>query len=148
MKNVSFLISIILFAAVLSLTTSCSNKGTDAPATAEDSAASKGVGPVSELKLAALSPDMARKGQELFKAKCSACHKIEEKYVGPALKGVTKRRQPEWIMNMILNPAEMTQKDPIAKALFAEILVQMTFQNVTQDDARMILEFFRENDSK
>ena len=74
-----------------------------------------------------------RKGKTLFEAKCSACHKAEERYVGPALKGVTTRRSAEWIMNMILNPAEMLEKDATAKELLAEYMTQMTFQNVTQD---------------
>lgn len=152
MKNSSFSISIAIFIATVTqfvFMNGCtkSDEGKEA-ATAENSAASKGIGPVSEIKLAALSPEMARKGQDIFKAKCSACHKIEEKFVGPALKGVTTRRQPEWIMNMILNPAEMVQKDPIAKELLAEFLTQMSFQNVTQDEARLILEYFREIDSK
>ena len=63
--------------------------------------------------------------------------------VGPPLKDVTKRRRPEWIMNQILNPLEMTQKDKVSKELFAQYLIQMTFQDVTQDDARALLEYMR-----
>jgi hypothetical protein len=68
--------------------------------------------------------------------------------VGPPLAGVTERRSPEWIMNMILNPVEMTQKDPAAMELYATYLVQMTFQNVSQDETREILEYFRQMDNK
>jgi hypothetical protein len=71
---------------------------------------------------------------------------MDEKVVGPALGGVTKRRTPEWIMNMILNPEEMTKQDPTAQALLAEHLTQMTFQNVTEKEARAILEYFRKTD--
>ena len=46
-------------------------------------------------------------------------------------------------MNMILNPVEMVTKHPEAKKMFAQYPTQMTFQNVTQDDARMMLEYFR-----
>jgi hypothetical protein len=46
-------------------------------------------------------------------------------------------------MNMILNPLEMTQKDQVAQDLFAEYLVQMTFQNVDEAEARKLLEYFR-----
>ena len=49
-------------------------------------------------------------------------------------------------MNMILNPQQMTQENPTAKELFATYLIQMTFQDVSQDDARAILEYFRAND--
>lgn len=105
-----------------------------------------GIGPVSEVKLVSIDKNLVAKGEQLFTAKCSACHKISERLVGPPLKGVTQRRKPEWIMNMILNPQQMTQENPTAKELFATYLVQMTFQDVTQDDARAILEFFRSND--
>ena len=49
-------------------------------------------------------------------------------------------------MNMILNPTEMTQKDPTAKELLATHLTQMTNQNVTQEDARKLLEYLRKID--
>lgn len=109
-------------------------------------AANKGVGPITSVTLDAVNADLAGKGKTLFEAKCSACHKVEERYVGPALKGVTTRRSAEWIMNMILNPAEMLEKDATAKELLAEYMTQMTFQNVTQDEARQLLEYFRQND--
>lgn len=103
----------------------------------------KGVGPVSSLTLESLNLATAKEGKALFEAKCSACHKMAERYVGPGLADVTKRRAPEWIMNMILNPAEMTQKDPTAQGLLGEYMVQMTFQNVSEAEARKILEYFR-----
>lgn len=108
----------------------------------------KGIGPVTSITLAALDEAKAKQGEELFTAKCSACHKIDEKYVGPALKGITQRRTPEWIMNMILNPTEMTEKDPIAKQLLAEFLSPMANQNVTEEEAGKLLEYFRSVDSK
>lgn len=113
---------------------------------AAPAASAKGIGPVTDLKIEGFSAELAGKGKAAFDAKCAACHKIEERYVGPALKGVTQRRAPEWIMNMIMNPVEMTQKDPQAQALLAEFLTQMTFQNVSQDETRAILEYFRQND--
>ena len=54
-----------------------------------------GIGPVSSVQIAAgIDEGMAKKGADLFEAKCSACHKWEEKVVGPALQGVTTRRKP------------------------------------------------------
>ena len=109
-----------------------------------------GIGPVDKVEISATIDDgMVTKGKQIFETKCLSCHKINEKFVGPALIGVTKRRKPEWIMNQILNPEEMTKKDEVAKRLFHEYnMTQMTFQNVTQDDARAILEYFRKNDSE
>ena len=113
-----------------------------------DTLADKEIGPVQSLQLSAINPALAEKGKTIFTTKCASCHKFDQKYVGPPLYGVTKRRAPEWIMNQMLNPDKMIKEDPISKALFAKYLVPMTFQNVTQDDARALLEYLRETDSK
>jgi cytochrome c551/c552 len=103
-----------------------------------------GVGPVKdEMKLASVDVSIAAKGKSIFDTKCVSCHKFDSRLVGPPLKDVTKRRRPEWIMNQILNPTEMIAKDPVAKELFAQYLVPMTFQDISHDDARVILEYFR-----
>lgn len=107
--------------------------------------ASKGVGPIHSVELGALDPALAAEGETFFSGTCSACHKLDQRYVGPALAGVTKRRSPEWIMNMILNPAEMTQKDPTAKELLGEYMTQMSVI-ATREDARAVLEYFRKQD--
>lgn len=110
---------------------------------------SKGIGKFTDVKLEAIDPAMAAKGEAVFNAKCSACHKVtDQKLVGPGLLGVTKRRTPEWIMNQITNPVEMEAKDPVGKALLAKHLTQMTFQDVNDEQTRQILEYFRQNDSK
>lgn len=104
----------------------------------------KGVGPISEVKLdTEINQQMAQEGQVVFEQYCTACHKIDERFVGPPLKEVTSRRSPEWIMNMILNPEVMVKEDPIAKQLLAEYLSPMANQNLTEEQARSILEYFR-----
>ena len=80
----------------------------------------KGIGPIKSLTLDAIDEAMVAKGKEIYKINCTACHKIKKRYIGPALNGVTKRRSPEWIMNMILNADEMLKNDPVAKALITE----------------------------
>lgn len=103
-----------------------------------------GIGPVKdELKLAPVDNNLVTKGKQIFDTKCISCHKFDSRLVGPPLKDVTKRRRPEWIMNQILNPAEMIEKDKVAKELFTQYMVPMTFQDVTIDDSRAILEYFR-----
>ena len=45
---------------------------------------------------------------------------------------------------MIINPSEMLKKDPTARALLKEFNgVLMTEQQVTEEEARKILEYFR-----
>lgn len=147
MKNrftqVVMLLSALFFIAASG---ACSKKESSPEAAAPQN--SKGIGPVQSITVGALDPATAAKGEQIFKSKCAACHKMDERYVGPALKGITGRRAPEWIMNMILNPQEMTQKDPVAKELLATYFTQMTFQNVSQEESRSILEYFRQIDGK
>ena len=103
----------------------------------------KGIGPIKSLTLGEIDTAMVEKGKASFELKCSACHKIEKRFVGPPMKGVLARRTPEWIMNMILNPDVMVQKNEQAKALLAEYLAPMANQNLTEEEARSILEYFR-----
>lgn len=103
-----------------------------------------GIGPIKE-KLTLGEIDLARasKGEKAFNEKCASCHKLDEKYVGPAQRDITSRRSPEYIVNMIMNPDEMSKKHPEAKKLLAEYMTQMPFQNVTKEEALDILEYFR-----
>lgn len=109
----------------------------------------KGVGPVQDLKLEAkLDEKMIATGKKVFEGNCTACHKMDERYVGPALKGVTQRRSPEWIMNMILNTSKMLEEDDTAKELLGEYMTQMASVTITKDQTRAILEYFRSIDAK
>ena len=113
-------------------------------AVSSDPKANKGIGPISSVTLGEIDPALASEGEVIFKAKCTACHKISKKFIGPALQGVTERRSPEWIMNMALNPEEMVQKDPIAQQLLIEFNgAPMANQNLTEEEARALLEYLR-----
>ena len=103
----------------------------------------KGIGPIDEVELGPVDNAMAAEGEKIFQEYCSACHKVEERYIGPPLKEVTARRSPEWIMNMIMNPEQMVKEDPIAKELLKEYLSPMANQNISEEQARKILEYFR-----
>lgn len=88
-------------------------------------------------------------GKGVYDLKCQSCHKLtDEKLVGPGWKGVTQRRKPEWILNMITNVDMMLEKDPEAQKLLEECLVRMPNQNLTLDEARKVLEFQRSNDGE
>ena len=119
----------------------------DAPevADANDPMSNKGIGPVKSLVIPeTIDQAMADKGEAIYEAKCTACHKPTEKFIGPAQKGLLDRRSPEWAMNMILNPEEMTQNDPIAKQLLIEANgAPMANQNLTEEEARQVLEYIR-----
>lgn len=115
------------------------------PASKKIDLANKGIGPISSLKLPPeIDQTMATHGADVFKKMCTACHRPGKKFIGPAPTNILQRRSPEWVMNMILNPEEMTQKDPLAKALLIEFNGSpMANQNLSQEDARAVLEYFR-----
>jgi mono/diheme cytochrome c family protein len=105
----------------------------------------KGVGPITSVELGAdIDQAMATQGADVFKKMCTACHRPDKKFIGPAPTGILERRSPEWVMNMILNPEEMVQKDALAKELLIEFNGSpMANQNLTEEEARAVLEYFR-----
>lgn len=103
-----------------------------------------GIGPVKEpIELGAIDAAMAATGKAVFEAKCTACHKMDTLYIGPALGEVTARRSGAFIMNMILNPQEMVERHPVGKQMLAERMTFMANQNLTRDEARAVLEYLR-----
>ncbi|MFD0796396.1 c-type cytochrome [Maribacter chungangensis] len=105
----------------------------------------KGVGQIKEITLdPVIDQEMAAAGAELFKSNCTACHKLDKRFIGPSPVGIMKRRSPEWIMNMILDPQLMTSEDRCAKDLLIEFNgAAMANQNLTVDEVRSILEYYR-----
>lgn len=96
-----------------------------------------------------LEHDWVISGQGIYEIKCQGCHKLtDERLVGPGWKDVTKRRKPEWIINMITNVDMMLEKDPEAQKLLEQCLVRMPNQNISKPEAREILEFMRSNDGE
>jgi hypothetical protein len=88
-------------------------------------------------------------GKTVYETKCLPCHKLtEDKLVGPGWAGVTKRRTPVWIMNMICNTDMMLAQDAEAQKQLEMCLVRMPNQNVSVEDARKIVEFMRKNDGE
>ncbi len=110
----------------------------------------KGIGPINSVTIGdGIDDAMATHGEDVFKKMCSACHKMDKKFIGPKIADVTNRRAPEWIMNMIINPEEMIAKDPIAKQLLIESnMAVMADQNISEEEARAILEYFRKYDAQ
>lgn len=104
-----------------------------------------GVGPIKDLEFPAdIDTEMAARGETKFNSICVACHMVDQRMIGPAMKGVYERRSPAWVMNMILNPDGMLREDPIAKALLKEYNnAIMLNQNLTEEEARDVAEYLR-----
>lgn len=122
------------------------NKSKDVtPASQRIDLTNKGIGSIESITLGSeIDQVMATHGQEVYVKMCTACHKPDKKFIGPSPTGILERRTPEWVMNMILNPEEMVQNDPLAKDLLMEFNgAPMANQNLTEEEARAVLEYFR-----
>ncbi|MGE5520873.1 MAG: c-type cytochrome [Candidatus Dadabacteria bacterium] len=152
-------IPFLIGSMVILISASCGNNSnksneskneTGSTTTTDEGTNPKGIGKYTNVQLThPLDEKMVAEGENVYKVKCSSCHKLtNEKLVGPGWKGVTDRRTPEWIMNFVTNTEEMIEKDTAAQNLLEVCLVKMPNQNLQEADARAMLEFMRKNDGK
>ena len=105
---------ILFFCLALSLTFSVSHAQQAAPAAAPEAAAADAATP------AAGAGDPV-KGKELFNTNCAACHKLDAKSTGPALRGVADKHDRAWLYKWVHNSSEMIKSgDAEAVKLFKE----------------------------
>jgi len=97
----------VAFLVCMLIINSCANQNSDAEA----------AGLKAPVYSNAVDYNKAEKGKVLFEKNCVTCHKFDSRSTGPALQGVTKRRTPDWLIEMIVNPAEMIENDATAKAM-------------------------------
>lgn len=158
-RNLLFVYSVLLIVSIGILLISCgeseeqdssrfSNQkttgNTGAGSNLSDFEMEHAIGPIKQImELSALDANLAKEGEKIFDSKCAACHKLDERYVGPPQRDVLERRTPEFVMNMMLNPEENYQKHPEIKKLLGEYMTQMPNQNLSVQDARAVLEYFR-----
>jgi len=99
---------------------------------------------ITKVEMGPVNPQMVKVGKGLFTSKCIACHDLDQKKVGPALRNVTKERKPEYIMNVMYNTAKMQKTDPVYKGLLAQYKnVPMPDPNYTETQCRAVLEYLR-----
>ena len=103
-----------------------------------------GYGPVKkELVIDLINDELASNGKEIFNKTCNRCHRLDERFTGPPLRGVTAYRSPAFIMNMILNPEENIRRHEGVRALQKQYYTVMTNQDLSIDEARAVLEYLR-----
>ncbi len=103
-----------------------------------------GIGPVKEVTLGPINEKLVNEGKKIFNTKCMACHRLDTKLVGPALKPIVKNLPPVYLMNYLLNTTEMQKKDARLKKLIKEYNgVIMPDQQLKEQQARAVLEYFR-----
>ncbi len=120
------------------------SKGKTASAEVKD----KGIGPIKEVKLGPIDDKLVARGEKLFTDKCTVCHLMDTKKIGPPLRDVAKQQTPEFIMNMMLNTDGMEKKDAYVKKLISQYQTYMTILDLSNDDARALLEYLRSSTEK
>ncbi len=85
----------------------------------------------------------AENGKKIFNANCASCHKLDKKFIGPALKGITEKRTKEWLFSWIKDSqALIASGDKDAKAIFDEYKIPMaSYPNLSDQDLADILAY-------
>lgn len=90
-------------------------------------------------------PVLANDGKALFKQSCGVCHTTtEQKLVGPGLKGITEKRQADWLLKWIKDSqALIASGDADAKKVFEEggKSVMPPFTHLKDDEIQAIIDF-------
>lgn len=89
----------------------------------------------------------AAEGEQLYKANCTACHAINEKVVGPALKDVHKRRESTWLIKWIKNSQKLIESgDPVAVQLYKENneSPMTSFENLSDAQISSIVDYIKQ----
>ena len=127
-RNIFFALALVLS---ISLTSISQTIPTAAPAPAAPAAAATGgADPVA--------------GKALFNANCAACHNLDRKMTGPALRGVTGRHAKDWFYKWIANSSALIKAgDADAVKLFAENnqSVMTAFPQLSKQDVDNILAY-------
>ena len=87
------------------------------------------------------------KGKELFNANCAACHKLDAKSTGPALRGVAAKHDKAWLYKWVHNSSDMIKSgDPVAVKLFEENnkSVMTPFPQLSEGDIDNIIAYTSE----
>ncbi len=96
---------------------------------------------------AATSGGDAVKGKELFNTNCAACHKLDAKSTGPALRGVADKYDKAWIYKWVHNSSELIKSgDAKAVKVFEENnkSVMTPFPQLSEGDIDNILAYTSE----
>ena len=122
----------IFLSIALSLAFSLTSFAQEVAAT-EAPAASQGADPV--------------KGKELFNSNCAACHKLDAKSTGPALRGVAEKHDKAWIYKWVHNSSDMIKSgDAAAVKAFEENnkAVMTSFPQLSEGDIDNIIAYTSE----
>ena len=90
-------------------------------------------------------------GEALFRKLCSSCHTVGVgDRVGPDLRGVTERRDADWLTRFITNPAKVRASGDAAVAELVERFpgVCMPLLGLAENDAADLVEYLRAQNTR
>jgi cytochrome c len=103
-----------------------------------------GIGPVTEvIELGEIDIEKAEQGRQIFNTYCVACHQLDAVITAPRLRNVADRREPEFILNYILNPVEMSNRHPVGQELSNSYPGVKAELGISESQAFLLLEYLR-----
>lgn len=106
---------------------------------------------VTVMAVSTVSAQDAKEGRTLFRAKCSSCHALDAKLIGPALTGVSDRHSEEWLLKWIPNSAGLIASgDAAAVKVFNENnkVAMTSFPELDDEKVKSILAYIKEGEPK
>ena len=102
------------------------------------------IGILTSVTASAQSDEAVQAGKKLFNANCAACHKLNKRAVGPALRGISSKYDREWLYSWIKNSTAMVKSgDAQAVAIYEEYngSVMTSFPQFSNDDIDNIIAY-------
>ncbi|PZX48874.1 c-type cytochrome [Algoriphagus chordae] len=96
------------------------------------------------------SDEAVAAGKAVFNANCKTCHKLDQKLIGPALRGVSDRRDIPWIKSFIKNSSALIASgDKVANDLFKEFnnTVMISHEFLSDEDLNHLISYIEFGDT-
>lgn len=93
-------------------------------------------------------------GEQMFRTRCATCHTVTgnelEGALGPDLLGVTRKREPQWLLDWLKAPDQMLKKkDPIAIALYEQYnRLAMPNMRLHKEEALALLDYLNDETNR
>ncbi len=94
------------------------------------------------------------RGESIFRTRCATCHTVTGNELvgalGPDLLGVTRKREPQWLLDWLKAPDQMlNKKDPIAMALYEQYnRLAMPNMRLNKEEALTLLDYLEDETSR
>lgn len=86
------------------------------------------------------------KGKSIFTTRCTSCHNVNAKMVGPALANVDQRHSFDWIVNFVHSPKTLIEKnDKDAVGLYNQFsqIMMPDHQDLSSDDIKNVVAYIK-----